>query len=67
MIYAVDFDGTLSMGQWPEVGPANTRLLRYLWTSRGRVTSSFSGPAGQESLLIRQWNSAKKMASFLMP
>ena len=30
MIYAVDFDGTLSMGQWPEVGPANTRLLRYL-------------------------------------
>ena len=30
MIYAVDFDGTLSMGEWPEVGPANIRLINYL-------------------------------------
>lgn len=30
MVYAVDFDGTLSMGEWPEVGPANTELIGYL-------------------------------------
>ena len=32
MIYAVDFDGTLSMGEWPEVGPANNGLIDYLIT-----------------------------------
>ncbi len=30
MIFAVDFDGTLSFGQWPEVGPANHNLIDYL-------------------------------------
>ena len=30
MIYAVDFDGTLSMGEWPAVGPVNRRLCDYL-------------------------------------
>ena len=30
MIYAVDFDGTLSMGEWPAVGPANDRLINFL-------------------------------------
>lgn len=30
MIYAVDFDGTLSFGEWPEVGPVNRRLVDYL-------------------------------------
>ncbi len=30
MIFAVDFDGTLSFGEWPEVGPANHRLINYL-------------------------------------
>jgi hypothetical protein len=30
MIYAVDFDGTLSMGEWPEVGPVNERLVNFL-------------------------------------
>jgi hypothetical protein len=30
MTYGVDFDGTLSFGTWPEVGPANTRLFEYL-------------------------------------
>lgn len=29
-IYAVDFDGTLSFGQWPEVGPANENLFAFL-------------------------------------
>ena len=30
MILAVDFDGTLSLGEWPEVGPANGALITYL-------------------------------------
>ncbi len=30
MIFAVDFDGTLSFGEWPEVGPANDDLIEYL-------------------------------------
>ena len=30
MVYAIDFDGTLSMGTWPEVGPANTELFNFL-------------------------------------
>ena len=29
-IIAVDFDGTLSFGEWPEVGPANKGLIDYL-------------------------------------
>lgn len=29
-IIAVDFDGTLSYGAWPEVGPANERLIKFL-------------------------------------
>ena len=30
MILAIDFDGTLSLGKWPDVGPANTKLINYL-------------------------------------
>ncbi|WP_029233709.1 hypothetical protein [Butyrivibrio sp. VCB2006] len=30
MVLAVDFDGTLSFGEWPEVGPANDNLIEYL-------------------------------------
>lgn len=30
MILAVDFDGTLSLGEWPSVGPANEKLFRFL-------------------------------------
>ena len=30
MTYGVDFDGTLSFGVWPEVGPANTNLIDFL-------------------------------------
>lgn len=29
-VYAVDFDGTLSYGQWPEAGPANEELIQFL-------------------------------------
>ena len=30
MIIAVDFDGTLSLGEWPDTGPANEELIRFL-------------------------------------
>lgn len=30
MIFGVDFDGTLSFGQWPGCGPANEGLIKYL-------------------------------------
>lgn len=30
MVFAVDFDGTLSFGRWPGVGPANVGLLEFL-------------------------------------
>lgn len=30
MTYAVDFDGTLSFGKWPSVGPPNLELFRFL-------------------------------------
>lgn len=29
-VYAVDFDGTLSLGEWPEVGPMNEELIHFL-------------------------------------
>ena len=29
-VYAVDFDGTLSFGQWPKAGPANMELIQFL-------------------------------------
>ena len=30
MIFAVDFDGTLSFGQWPKCGPGNEGLIEFL-------------------------------------
>ena len=30
MIFAVDFDGTLNFGQYPEAGPANEGLIDFL-------------------------------------
>lgn len=30
MILGVDFDGTLSLGQWPGCGPANVKLISFL-------------------------------------
>lgn len=29
-VFAVDFDGTLSYGEWPNVGPANVELVEFL-------------------------------------
>lgn len=30
MVFGVDFDGTLSFGQWPGCGPANDGLIEFL-------------------------------------
>ena len=30
MVFGVDFDGTLSFGQWPGCGPANDGLISFL-------------------------------------
>lgn len=30
MVFGVDFDGTLSFGQWPGCGPANDGLIDFL-------------------------------------
>lgn len=30
MVFGVDFDGTLSFGQWPGCGPANEGLISFL-------------------------------------
>ena len=30
MVFAVDFDGTISLGDWPSVGPANIGLIDFL-------------------------------------
>ena len=29
-VIAVDFDGTLSLGEWPNIGPANEELISFL-------------------------------------
>ena len=29
-VFGVDFDGTLSFGKWPDVGPANEELIMFL-------------------------------------
>ena len=34
MRIAVDFDGTISLGVWPNVGPANEKLIHYLQRQR---------------------------------
>jgi len=57
-IIAVDFDGTLCENQWPEIGPPNDEVIRYileeqklgakliLWTNRSSV----------ELLAARRWS-----------
>lgn len=29
-VYAVDFDGTICKSKWPELGPANEEVIKYL-------------------------------------
>lgn len=33
-VFGVDFDGTLSFGQWPEAGPPNRELIAFLQRRR---------------------------------
>jgi hypothetical protein len=30
MVLAVDFDGTVSLGQYPDLGPVNSKLVQFL-------------------------------------
>ena len=36
MIFAVDFDGTLSFGKYPQAGPANDGLIDFLRARRNK-------------------------------
>ena len=36
MVFAVDFDGTLSFGQYPDAGPANDGLIDFLNTRKSK-------------------------------
>lgn len=47
-IIAVDFDGTLSFGEWPEVGEPNAPLIAYLknWKKSGNKLILWTCRAG---------------------
>ena len=62
MVYAVDFDGTLSMGEWPEVGPANTNLFDFLKRKQDQGDRLIL----QVSPLKKTWTSAKRMVLYSM-
>jgi len=34
MVFAIDFDGTLSFGKYPDTGPANEGLINFLVTRK---------------------------------
>lgn len=43
IIYAVDFDGTLSLGaKWPDVGAPNVPLIEYLKQKKSRRRPPYS-------------------------
>ena len=50
-VIAVDFDGTLSFGRWPEAGEPNTELISFL--KNGAITgiNSFFGLVVPDKLL----------------
>lgn len=56
-IIAVDFDGTLSFGQWPDVGPANEKLVRFLQSRQGLGDKLilWTCRAGKELTLAVEW------------
>lgn len=66
-ILAVDFDGTISLGNWPEVGPANDRLISYLLDRKRYGDKLFCGPAARERHWMRRSISVLSMAFILMP
>ena len=57
MIIAVDFDGTLSFGEWPDVGPANKDLFRFLLhrQKEGDRIILWTCRAGDELALAVEW------------
>lgn len=46
---AVDFDGTLSFGRWPEVDEPNTELISFLkrWSNKGNKLILWTCRTGQ--------------------
>lgn len=67
MIFAVDFDGTLSFGQWPEVGPANDGLIRLLKKRRltGDKLILWTCREGAELDAVNDAIAEKKKISFI--
>lgn len=64
MIIAVDFDGTLSFGEWPDVGPANESLFRFLLRRReeGDRIILWTCRAGKPLDLAVEWCRMKGLA-----
>ncbi len=56
-VIAVDFDGTLSFGQWPKVGPANDKLVRFLQKRQvlGDKLILWTCRVGKELTLAVEW------------
>ncbi|MBR1703529.1 MAG: hypothetical protein IJ716_16560 [Lachnospiraceae bacterium] len=56
-IIAVDFDGTLSFGEWPNVGEPNTPLITYLkdWKQAGNKVILWTCRAGAALELALSW------------
>lgn len=56
-IIAVDFDGTLSFGRWPEVGEPNTELIGFLkkWSNKGNKLILWTCRTGQALEKAVKW------------
>ena len=54
---AVDFDGTLSFGRWPEIGEPNTELINFLkrWRSKGNKLVLWTCRTGQALEVAVKW------------
>jgi len=56
-IYAVDFDGTLHLGKWPEIGEANLELIGFLQRTQaaGDKVILWTCRAGERLEVAVQW------------
>lgn len=54
---AVDFDGTLCFGRWPEVGEPNTELISFLkrWNNKGNKLILWTCRTGQALETAVKW------------
>lgn len=54
---AVDFDGTLSFGRWPDVGEPNTELISFLknWSNKGNKLILWTCRTGQALEIAVKW------------